>query len=53
MDSIKVKDMFTTVKQHSEMKLLINIQGKDEIIELDKVAKSMLIGYLNKKRIFE
>lgn len=49
MNNIKSKDIFTTLKQYSEIKLLINLRGKEEVVELDKVAKSMIIGYLNKK----
>lgn len=51
MDNIKEKDNLTIVEQCSELRLVGCINGKDEIIEVDRIAKAMLIGYLSKKKL--
>lgn len=51
MDNIKEKDILNIVEQCSELRLVACINGKEEIIEVDRIAKAMLIGYLSKKKI--
>ena len=51
MDNIKEKDILTIVEQCSELRLVGYINGKEEIIEVDRIAKVMLIGYLSKKKL--
>lgn len=51
MDNIKEKDILTIVEQCSELRLVGSINGKEEIIEVDRIAKAMLVGYLSKKKL--
>lgn len=51
MDNIKEMDILNIVKQFSNLKLVGFINGKEQIIEIDKEGKSMLIGYLSRKKI--
>ena len=51
MDNIKEMDILNIVKQCSNLKLVGFINGKEQIIEIDKEGKSMLIGYLIRKKI--
>lgn len=50
MDNIKEKDILNIVEQCSELRLVGYINGKEEIIEVDRIAKAMLVGYLSKKK---
>ena len=51
MYNIKEMDILNIVKQCSNLKLVGFINGKEQIIEIDKEGKSMLIGYLSRKKI--
>lgn len=51
MDNIKEKDILTIFEQCSDLRLVVCVNGKEEIIEVDRIAKAMLIGYLSKKRL--
>ncbi|MBS6502591.1 MAG: hypothetical protein KH415_13380 [Clostridium sp.] len=42
--------ILSIIEQCNNLKLIGYINGKDEIIEIDMIAKSMLIGYLAKKK---
>lgn len=50
MENIKERDILTIVGECSKLKLVGFRNGKEEVIELDKAAKLMLIGYLSKKK---
>lgn len=49
MDNIKEIDSLNIVEKCSDLKLVGFINGKEQIIEIDKICKVMIIGYLSKK----
>lgn len=51
MDKIKERDTLTLVEQCSELKLIGYINEEEVIINLDKMAKIMIMGYLSKKKL--
>lgn len=51
MDNIKEKNILDIVEHCSELRLVGCINGKEEIVEVDRIAKAMLIGYLSKKKL--
>lgn len=51
MDNINKINILDKLEQCSEIKLIVNINGKEEYIDLDDISRAMLIGYFAKKRI--
>ncbi|SCJ53549.1 hypothetical protein [Clostridium saudiense] len=49
MDNIKEIDSLNIVEACSDLKLVGFINGKEQTIEIDKICKAMIIGYLSKK----
>lgn len=49
MDNIKEIDSLNIIEKCSELKLVGFISGREETIEIDKICKAMIIGYLSKK----
>lgn len=50
MDNVKKINILDILEQCSEIKLIGNINGKEEHIELDNITRAMLVGYFIKKR---
>lgn len=53
MNNVKKIDVANEIREYSDVKFIGYRDGKEEIIELDNLAKSMLIGYFTKKRLIK
>lgn len=43
------KNIIEILKEYTEMKLIVYRNNKEEVIELDNIVKSILIGYYSKR----
>lgn len=49
MGNFEEKNIIQILKEYTEIKLIAYRNNKEEIIELDSIVKSMLIGYYSKR----
>lgn len=52
MGNFEEKNIIQILKEYTEIKLIAYRNNKEEIIELDSIVKSMLIGYYSKRMDF-